>query len=47
MKKCGIAYINWNTIPAYRFYKEVYDFKFDVTEGQDVRKKSKNTADYF
>lgn len=41
-----VVYISWNALPEYRFYKQVYGFKFKVIEGKDVRLTSKNASEY-
>lgn len=46
-KEGDVVYINWNALPEYRYYKQVYNFQFTVMEGKDVRKISKDTAEYF
>lgn len=46
-KENDVVYINWNAIPEYRFYDRLYNFKFRVIEGKDVRKESTNIKEYF
>lgn len=40
------VYVYWNFMYAYRFYRQVYDLKFDAIVGRDVRAASKNADDY-
>ena len=46
-QKGDVVYVYWNTKPIYRFYKEIYGFKFDPIEGRDVRYASHNFDEYF
>ena len=41
-----IVYINWNAIPEYQYYKEVYHFSFKALTGADVRPQSASAAEY-
>jgi len=41
------VYIYWNELPAYRFYKSIYNLKYKAIEGRDVRFASKDINDYF
>jgi len=41
------VYVYWNELPAYRFYKSIYNLKYKAIEGHDVRFTSHNINDYF
>lgn len=42
-----LVYVYWNDLPGYRFYKNVYHFKFTAIEGKDHRFEVNNFNDYF
>lgn len=42
-----VVYINWNALPEYQYYNEIYKFKFKAVAGSDVRKQSESAAAYF
>ncbi|SNC62459.1 Dolichyl-phosphate-mannose-protein mannosyltransferase [Hymenobacter gelipurpurascens] len=46
-QKGDVVYIYWNTLPAYRFYKEAYNLKFKAIKGKDARYVSHNAREYF
>jgi 4-amino-4-deoxy-L-arabinose transferase-like glycosyltransferase len=41
------VYVYWNDLPAWRFYKRVYPFKYSAFEGTDFRYISHNFNEYF
>jgi hypothetical protein len=42
-----VVYVYWNTWPAYNFYKQAYNLKFNAIVGRDVRSISNSYAEYF